>query len=103
MLQKTARVPFNRDTVDKCQCYSCPVQGASQCAIAREMELKETKEKEIVHKNDIPGAYCATGQPSCTDLDTARPCQCPGCSIFAKYELSEGKPVMYYCRDGKAR
>ena len=52
---------------------------------------------------DMPGPYCANGVAVCKDLDFSKICICSGCQVFKDSNLAKGKPMLYYCRDGKAK
>ena len=52
---------------------------------------------------DMPGPYCGIGVAACNDLDFTKMCLCSGCQVFKDFNLSKGKPVTYYCRDGNAK
>jgi hypothetical protein len=58
--------------------------------------------KDPLQSNDIPGMYCSTGQAWCDDIDTNQMCICEGCLLWFEYDLGDGKPMGYYCRDGIA-
>jgi hypothetical protein len=51
---------------------------------------------------DMPGPYCANGVAVCKDLDFSKTCICSGCQVFKDFNLMKGKPMIYYCKDGKA-
>ena len=51
--------------------------------------------------DDMPGPYCANGVAGCKDLDFSKTCMCSGCQVFKDFSLARGKPVSYFCRDGK--
>lgn len=52
---------------------------------------------------DMPGPYCANGIAVCKDLDFSKTCLCSGCQVFKDYNLSKGRPMTYYCKDGKPK
>lgn len=94
------QIPFTTETIKKCLCPQCSVQGKSQCVKDKMKKLSKTAAPEPV---DFPGAYCSAGIAACRDLDTGQMCICGGCQIFEKYNLAHGKPMFYYCRDGMAK
>lgn len=104
MRQTTAiSVPFTQDNLKNCLCPSCPVQQNSQCVKGKTANLESAKKSETsLNPTEIPAVYCSSGKATCQDIDTSRSCICPDCSVFNQYNLNNGKPVMYYCRDGKA-
>jgi hypothetical protein len=51
---------------------------------------------------DMPGPYCANGVAVCKDLDFSKMCICSGCQVFKDFNLKKGKPMSYFCKDGKA-
>jgi hypothetical protein len=100
-------VDFNNENVMKCLCTGCPVQGTSECVKGKIQKMQEMMAEDIdiatvIGPEDVPGLYCASGEASCTDLYYHEECQCPQCPVFKENELADGKPVGYYCRDGKA-
>lgn len=101
------KVPFTTETITKCFCPQCPVQGNSQC-IKDKMEklpeiMKTAGKGKAPKSQDVPGVYCSTGIAACNDLDTKQMCICGGCPIFEEYNLASGTPMFYYCRDGMAK
>ncbi len=98
----TINVPFSKDTVTNCLCPSCPVQQDSQCVKDKTRNMQAALSSNSLNPSAIPAAYCATGKATCQDIDTNQDCICPNCSVFNKYNLDNGTPVMYYCKDGKA-
>lgn len=100
--QIKTKVPLDMSTVTGCKCPGCPVQAKSQCVAKLKGGLGEALKMKPLKAEKIPGAYCGSGKATCTDLDPAQGCVCPGCSIFAQYKLASGKPVGYFCRDGAA-
>ncbi|HVP15851.1 MAG TPA: hypothetical protein VMT42_00590 [candidate division Zixibacteria bacterium] len=53
--------------------------------------------------DDIPGPYCANGVALCKDLDFNKMCTCGSCQVFRDFNLSKGKPISYFCKDGKPK
>jgi hypothetical protein len=51
---------------------------------------------------DMPGPYCANGVAVCKDLDFSKTCICSECQVFKDFNLMKGKPMSYFCKDGKA-
>ena len=104
MVQQVAgKVPFVLDTVGKCLCPGCPVQAASQCVAELKKGLSAALKNDPLKHAEIPGAYCAAGKATCTDLDPSKSCMCGGCTVFSRYNLGSGKPAGYFCRDGSAK
>ncbi len=101
------KVPFTEETIKKCICPQCPVQGKSQCVKNKLGNMKEIMKGigkgKMPKSGDVPGVYCSTGAAACKDLDTGQMCICGGCPVFGEYNLTGGKPVFYYCRDGMAK
>jgi hypothetical protein len=52
---------------------------------------------------DMPGPYCANGVAVCKDFDFSKTCMCNGCQVFKNFDLAKGKPISYFCRDGKPK
>ncbi|MGB2727442.1 MAG: DUF2769 domain-containing protein [Halobacteriota archaeon] len=99
MGETNKKVPFTVENIKKCICTECPVQNTSQC-----VKEKMEKAKEMMPKpEDIPGLYCASGVAACMDIDTNQMCICGDCPIWEECDLASGKPMGYYCRDGKAK
>ena len=104
------KVPFVKDNVVKCLCIECPVQTKSQC-VKKEIEkiddILEKMEHDPISKEEadkeLPKEYCSIGKASCADLDPNQECSCPNCPVWEKYSLSDAKPMLYYCKDGKAQ
>ena len=101
------------DTVTKCICYNCPVQVASPCAkkgIDTGSKIKEAPEdsklrKTIPKPQSVSGAYCASGESPCKDLDFSKICTCPVCEIFNEYKLRRNDPDFlegFFCGNGPA-
>jgi hypothetical protein len=97
-----AIVPFTMETVGKCKCPVCPVQSESKCVGGLKNGLSDALLKKPLQKEDVPGAYCATGKATCADLDPQKPCICGTCSIYTEYTLSTGKPGGKFCANGMA-
>jgi len=98
-----SKVEFNRENLEKCICKTCPVQAESSCAKEKNMKVKEMMEENMMPDPEmVPGLYCARGKASCSDLDTSKMCQCNECALWKEYDLPEGSPMGYYCRDGEA-
>ena len=99
-----SKVPFNKENVMKCICGDCPVQVGSQCSKEKMEKAKEIMKKgeEVSNSDDVPGLYCSSGKASCEDLETDKPCICMQCPLWGEYNLSDGTPMGYYCRDGEA-
>lgn len=99
----TQRVPLSLDNVTKCMCPQCPVQSGSRCSSNKMMNIKAALAKNPLQKEDIPGVYCSTGVPACTDLNPKKACICGSCDVFKNYKLNNSLPNEYYCRDGMSR
>jgi hypothetical protein len=99
------KVPFSRENVKNCICTECPVQTASPCV--KEQQAKAQKALggggALPKPEEVPGLYCATGAAACKDINTRQMCICGDCPIWKEYMLVSGKPLGYFCRDGKAR
>lgn len=104
---KEAKVQFTMDNIKKCICERCPVQAKSEC-VRKKMEMAKKmmnnpKMSDMMPKTaDIPGLYCSGGIAFCKDIDTKQMCICGSCPVWEEYNLSKGKPLNYYCRDGRA-
>lgn len=103
------KVPFSKDNVEKCLCAGCPVQVKSQCVRKESEKLGEILKKmehDPISKEEagkqIPKEYCSIGKASCKDLDPGQQCVCPNCPVWETYNLSDAKPMIYYCQDGRA-
>jgi hypothetical protein len=102
-----AKVEFNMENVEKCLCKSCLVQSNSECVKIKMKVIQEKMAEDIdsaivIEPSDIPGMYCATGKTTCDDLYFHEECKCGECLVFKENDLMSGKPMGYYCRDGKA-
>jgi len=62
---------------------------------------KEETDRMMPKPDDMPGPYCANGVAVCKDFDYSKICLCNSCAVFRDFSLGKGKPVRYYCRDGK--
>jgi hypothetical protein len=69
---------------------------------AKEM-MKRPESGMTPKADDVPGLYCASGAATCKDIDTKQMCICGDCPLWKASHLASGKPLGYYCRDGKAR
>jgi hypothetical protein len=96
-------VPFTVDNVNKCRCSICPVQQNSQCVKDKMNKRQDALNQDPMKPEEIPNAYCSQGKATCQDIDTNQSCICGTCLVFSEYNLPRGKPVGYYCRDGKAQ
>jgi hypothetical protein len=102
------KIPFTMENIKKCQCGKCPIQGESTCAQSKlQMMMKMMQQPPspgmmIPQPEGVPGMYCSTGKATCTDLDYTKMCICGSCPIWTEYKLMQGKPMGYFCRDGKA-
>ena len=100
--ETTNRVPFALETIGKCLCPTCPVQGSSQCVSELKANLDETLKRDPLRPERVPGVYCGTGKAACPDIDTNQSCICGDCAVFARFSLGDAKPSYYYCRAGAA-
>ncbi len=98
-----AKVPFTRANAYSCICWDCPVQASSQCVKENTAKTGNVMTTQFFEPQTVPALYCSSGVASCKDIDTKLDCLCPGCAVFIEYNLDQGQPVEYYCRDGKAR
>jgi hypothetical protein len=104
MVEQNQKVPFTAENVAKCICVQCPVQTGSACVKEKLAKAKEARGSGAMPKpEDFPGLYCATGNAACKDINTRQMCICGDCPIWKEYMLVSGKPLGYFCRDGKAR
>jgi hypothetical protein len=104
MAASKAKVPFTMENGSKCVCVKCPVQSNSKCVkklMGKLMEMVKTP-GAMPKPKDMPGLYCSVGKTSCKDIDTKKSCTCATCAIWANYKLASGKPVYYFCKNGKA-
>ena len=63
---------------------------------------KEQTDSMAPKPEDMPGPYCANGVAVCKDFDYNNACICSSCQVFRDFNLMKGKPMSYYCKDGKA-
>ncbi|HDS46027.1 MAG TPA: DUF2769 domain-containing protein [Methanomicrobia archaeon] len=102
MVEQNQKVPFTRENVAKCLCAQCPVQTGSACVKAQLAKAAARGSGVMPEPEDVPGLYCATGTAACKDLNTRQMCICGDCPLWKEYALVSGKPLGYFCRDGKA-
>ncbi|MCL5962001.1 MAG: DUF2769 domain-containing protein [Chloroflexi bacterium] len=100
-----ARVEFNMENVNKCQCPPCPVQAQSSCVKDKLAKLQQMMQPVSAGTPDpppdpdiVPGMYCSTGTASCADLDFNKSCFCPTCAVWTESKLT----ARYYCEEGNA-
>lgn len=98
-----SRVDFTSHNVSRCLCPECPVQGKSQCVASQKKEITKALKKNPLKREEIPAVYCSTGTATCSELDFTESCICGSCSVFDEYNLVQGQPVLYYCRDGSSK
>jgi hypothetical protein len=106
-------VPYNVDTIMKCQCTSCPVQHESSCVMGKVQAMSGMMEKMrtmmmpgeqgmsdmmLPSAEDMPGLYCSTGTATCGDLDYSMGCICMTCQVYLDNVLDNSK----YCSKGSA-
>jgi hypothetical protein len=101
------KVPYTQENAILCICTKCPTQAESICAGTKVREMEEMMAKGMPEgmmppPADLPGLYCSTGAATCKDLDLTKMCICTGCPVWDKCNLSDGQPMGYFCRDGKA-
>lgn len=100
-------VPFTEDNAMKCICSRCSVQINNKCSKEKMETIKKLmaggKKGPMPKPQDVPSLYCSGGKSACKDLDFKQMCICGSCPLWSKYKLPTGKPVAYYCRDGKSR
>lgn len=101
-------VPFNQETGMKCICGRCPVQAKSRCSKEKMEKIMKMMESDapkgpLPKPAEVPFLYCAGGKAACTDLDAKQVCICGSCPVWSGYKLVNGKPSMYFCRDGKSK
>ena len=105
------KVPFNIETISKCICYKCPVQIGSPCAkngIDIGLKIKEAPvdsklRKTVPKPHSVSGAYCSSGESSCSDFDFSKICTYPVCEIFTEYKLRRNDPDSiegFFCGEG---
>lgn len=90
--KKDGKVPMNNDVVLKCRCNICPVQGYSACSTSKVSEMISTRAAN----------YCSVGYADCKDLDNTKNCICPTCQVYVDFSLAKGRPIDYFCFNGKA-
>ena len=100
--KKKTKVSLTSENVTKCVCGKCPAQAKSQCVKTKMEGIKEAMAKKPLRPKDIPGVYCSLGKATCKDLDPKEKCICGTCPVWAEFKLADGKPMGYFCRDGKA-
>ncbi len=96
-------VLFNTVNVTICTCPQCPVQAGSQCVAGKMSMMSEALKSNPLDREGIAGLYCATGEAYCQDIDVQQACVCESCPVFTKYDLAQGQPALYFCRDGVSR
>ncbi len=99
------KVPFTAENITKCMCPRCPVQTGSRCVNEKLGKLDEVLESACgaPEPQDVPGVYCSTGAATCKDLNPSQMCICGSCAVWHQYNLVSGRPVYYFCKDGRAR
>jgi hypothetical protein len=98
------KVDFTSENAINCICGRCPVQMKSKCSDEKWSKAeKELKNKKTPKAKEVPALYCSAGTAACKDLSMNEMCICGDCPIFMDNALERGKPVAYYCRDGKAK
>lgn len=59
-------------------------------------------EIKMPNPNQLPGPYCSIGKAACNDLDGNKACICNTCPVYKEHNLGAGKPLEYFCFNGKA-
>ena len=99
-------VQFTVSNIQRCRCPQCPVQAGSSCAQEKignlKNEMSNLPESRAPEPQKVPGAYCSSGEATCTDLDPNGQCMCKTCEVWVEYCLERGTPMMYFCNNGKA-
>lgn len=97
------KVPYTQENAIQCMCSTCPVQAESMCAKEKMEKIQTMIQAGIMPPaEDLPGLYCSSGFAACKDLDFTKMCMCGDCPLWAQCNLASGKPMGYFCRDGKA-
>ena len=86
------KVPLENDVIMKCKCGMCPVQVISVCSTPQIRKMIDTR----------AAAYCSVGLADCKDLDNSKACICRQCQVYEDFTLATGRPVEYFCFNGKA-
>lgn len=100
-----SKVPFTVESITKCMYPRCQVQNSSRCV----NEKMEKLDKEIGSADkapkpqEVPGVYCSTGAAICKDLNPSQMCICGSYAIWHEYKLMSGKPIYYFCKNGRAQ
>jgi hypothetical protein len=98
------KIPFIKSNFIRCICGKCPVQSKSECVKDKMGAVPEILQSHSAPRHeDFPFAYCAAGTATCTDIDVKQTFICFDCAVYKEYKLSEGIPVLYYCKDGIAK
>lgn len=99
------KVPFTPENITRCMCPGCPVQAHSKCAQQKLGKLDEVMKSagKGLKSEDVPAVYCSTDVATCKDLDFRQMCICGSCAVWKEYALVSGKPVYYFCKNGKAQ
>lgn len=99
-----SEVPFTAENMANCICERCPVQIRSQCVKGKIEQMKKMtgmlNQINVPNPKDVPLLYCAGGKAACKDIDMRQMCICENCPVWSEYNLSDGFPPLYYCRDG---
>ncbi|KCZ71416.1 hypothetical protein ANME2D_02146 [Candidatus Methanoperedens nitroreducens] len=102
-----SKVPFIVENITRCMCPGCPVQTGSQCVNEKlgklDEVMKNVSEGKAPKPEDVPGVYCSSGIAMCSDLDPSQVCICGSCAVWRDHNLVNGKPVYYFCQNGKAQ
>ena len=101
-----SKVSYTVENIMKCRCPYCPVQKDSSCVKGKldnlTKELESAQEGEVPEPQNVPGVYCSTGKATCQDLNPDQQCICYTCAVWKEYNLGDGTPSMYFCKNGKA-
>lgn len=94
------KVDFKAENFNRCLCPTCPVQAQSECVQERLQKGPGTLQggAQVPEPETMAQLYCSIGKSGCEDLDGTQPCLCPGCPVWADYDLTS----QYYCLRGNA-
>jgi hypothetical protein len=94
------RVEYSFDSLQNCQCGSCPVHDGSQCIMERTRGMKFTTCSSDPPPEQVEGIYCAAqkGRSTCADLAGDKACLCPTCPVWRSHNLD----IAYFCINGAA-
>ena len=93
------KVPFDSKGAKDCICGQCPVQVRSACSKEKD---KVSRSLPSPKPKDVSRLYCSSGKAACKDLELKQMCICGACPVWRRNKLSEAKPTLHFCRDGRA-